>query len=191
MHYSQRQIPTAGFTLLELMTYTGLIGVIGLPLLSVVMVSTRSTSENFTINHVTERNRVAIYRVTREIRKAVSDTVAIGGGGTQLTFTLPNGFDGFNVIPGDTIRYALNIVPDESPNSADDNGNGLIDEGQLERTNLSTGESFVVCQGLDLANCSFSLNGTAVRSTFASQGFIPQSESVYSLTKSLTVTPRN
>lgn len=123
-----RQARQAGVTLLELVVYTGLIAVIGGPLVSVVLVSSRGVAEHGTMHQVAERNLVSIYRLTQEVRTALNGSVNVTNAGKTLTFTLPDSYDGVAVVPGDTIRYDLQLANDELANAADDNGNGLIDE---------------------------------------------------------------
>ncbi len=180
---------SAGLTLASMAVYLGLIGLFGGLISSVVIVSTRSTAESDTMNRVAERNRVAVLRVASDIRTSLSDTLAIANGGTALDFTLPGFFDGSVIQPGASIRYELQLVSGETANSADDNGNGLIDEGELVRRDITASEVVAICQGLDLNNSSFALNGTSVTITLTNMGSMQNDD--YELTKTLTVASRN
>src|SRR4030095_9833949 len=76
-----------GFTLLEVAIYVAVLTVIGAPLVSLVLTSSRSTSENDTFSRVEERNRTALFRLEKEIRKAISGTATVDNSGKRLIFT--------------------------------------------------------------------------------------------------------
>ena len=180
-----------GFTLIEVLIYAGILAILTLPISSVVMVSIRSTRENDALNRVAERNRVAVNRVAQELRPALRDTVTITNSNRHLTLTLPDGFDGTNVVPGAQVRFELEMATGEQQNGADDNGNGLVDEGQLQRRDLGTGEVVSICQDLDLSQSRFEFSGASVVVTVATAGRSGHGTNVHVLARSATVTPRN
>ena len=173
------------------MFFSVVFAAIGTAVVDLLLVTTRATNENDVINRAAERTRIALRKVERSLRSSLADTVDIQNTGSVLVFTLPDGYDGAAVIPGDSIRYTFALAQGESNNGADDNLNGLVDEGQLVRENLTTGESFSICSDLDLNESLFALNGGSVVVTVVSQGFVPSRGATYELTRSVTVTPRN
>jgi hypothetical protein len=177
--------------MLELIVYVGLIAVVGGPLVSVVLISSRGVAEHSTMHQVEERNLVSIYRLTQEVRTALNTSVIVLNGGKTLTFTLPDSFDGVAVVPGDTIRYDLQLSPEELANAADDNGNGLVDEGRVLRTNVTTGEIVALCENLDPSQSLFSWDGTTVTLTIANVGSLSSINTVFGITRSLAMVPRN
>jgi hypothetical protein len=78
-----------------------------MPLVSMVLVSSRSTTENDTINRVTERNRTALFRIEKELRRAIQGTVQVADYGRGLVFSTPVGFDGTALVPGPTMTFSL------------------------------------------------------------------------------------
>ena len=83
-----------GFTLLEAAVYTGLLAILAGPMVSVMIISTRSTVEATALNGALERNRVVAFRVAETLRTAMADTIVVGAGGQSVTFTLPDSYDG-------------------------------------------------------------------------------------------------
>ncbi len=164
--------------------------VIGGPLIS-VLVSSRGVAENSTMHQVAERNLISLNRVTQEVRIGLSNSVVVGNGGKSLTFTRPDSFDGTNIVPGSAIRYEFLLSPDEVANAADDNGNGLVDEGRLLRTNLTTGEVVSLCENLSPAQSTFTWDTTTVTMTVANIGQLSSANSFFGITMSLAMVPRN
>lgn len=181
----------AGLTTLEVVVYCGLVAVIAGPLVSVVLVSSRGVAEHSTMHQVAERNLVSLYRITQEVRGALGGTVVIQNAGKSLQFTLPDSYDGSVILPGPTIRYDLQLSPEEVANAADDNGNGLVDEGRVVRTNVTTGEVTPLCENLDPAQSSFNWDGTTVTLTIANVGNLSSVNTVFGITRSLAMVPRN
>ena len=188
---SRRGARQLGFTLLELIVYVGLIAVIGGPLVSVVLISSRGVAEHGTMHQVAERNLVSIYRLTQEIRTALNGSVVVANAGKTLTFSLPDSYDGVNVVAGDTIRYDLQLSPEELANAVDDNGNGVVDEGRVQRTNVTQSEVVVLCENLDPSVSLFSWDGTTVTMTIANVGSLSSNGTVFGITRSLAMVPRN
>ncbi len=180
-----------GLTLLEVIVYVGLIAVIGGPLVSVVLVSSRGVAEHSTMHHVAERNLVSVYRLTQEVRTALSGSVAVTNAGKTLTFDLPDSYNGVAVVPGDTIRYDLQLSPEELANAVDDNGNGLVDEGRVLRTNVTLSQVVLLCENLDPNLSLFSWDGTTVTMTIANVGSLTSINTVFGITRSLAMVPRN
>jgi hypothetical protein len=181
----------AGLTLLELAFYVGLSALIGGPLVSVVLLSARGTAENGTISQVAQRNRVAFYRVSQDLRIAMSDTITAAVDGASISFTLPDGYDGTAVVPGPSIRYDLELSATEDLNERDDNGNGLIDEGRLVRRNLTTDEDASLCENIDLNQSSFAWDGSVATVTLRNQGQLYSHNAAYDVGRTVAIFPRN
>lgn len=171
--------------------YATLLILLGTPLVSVILVSTRSTAENDTINRVNERNRAMLVRIETDVRESIRGSPVVANFGKSLTVTSVTGFNGTSPIPGPAIRFMFQAAPGESLNGADDNGNGLADEGQVIWTNVATGETVVISGGIDVLASSFSLNGNAVNINLTSFGSLPPRNDVFGVTRSVMVSPRN
>lgn len=180
-----------GLTLLDVAFYVLILGIIGALLGPLTQVSTQSVLDSQSFSKTGERNRVTLLKLEQEVRRALAPTVVVGNGGQQILFTLPGGFDGTNIIPGPDIRYDLQADPQETINGVDDNGNGLVDEGVLVRSNVATGEAVTVCSGLMLAASGFVLAGTGVTLNVTNFSGLSDGESTFQVTRSITVYPRN
>jgi type II secretory pathway pseudopilin PulG len=178
-----------GFTLLEIAIYMVVLLLIGIPLVSILLASTRSTSENDTFCKVEERNRMAVFRIEKELRKGMTGTAIIVNAGKDLVFTSST-FNGTSVVAGPNTRFFFTVAAGETLNGADDDGDGLVDEGSLVRRDESTGAQVTICGNIDVAGSSFALAGTGVTITVASFGALPAGGN-FSLTKSMTVYARN
>lgn len=171
--------------------YTGILFLLGIPLVSAVMVSTRSMTESDVFNRLAERNRVVLYRVARDVRKSIVTSTVIGGGGTTLSFTQVAGVDATGMLPGENIRYELLPAAGETVNGIDDDGDGLVDEGSLVRRNLTTGEVVTITAEVNVVGSSFALNGSTVTATIATFGRLRNAGDVYEVSRSVNVNPRN
>lgn len=188
---SRKPQRVAGFTLLEVAIYVTVLAIVGGPFVTLVLTSTRSTAENDTFNRVESVNRSTLFRISRDVRRSISTTATIGDSGLSLTVTLPAGFDGTSVIPGQQIRYTFRSRADDPSNGADDNKNGVVDEGELVRRNLTTASEQTVASGFDLDASGFSMSGSEVNITVSSIGSLDRRYGTYSVTNSVSVVPRN
>jgi hypothetical protein len=186
-----RRSEPLGFTLLEVSIYATLLILLGTPLISVILVSTRSTVENDTINRVNERNRAVLVRIETDVRESIKGSPVVADFGKSLTVTSVTGFDGTSPIPGPALRYTFQAAPGESLNGVDDNGNGLADEGQVIYTNMTTGETIIISSGVDVFGSSFALSGNSVNINLTSFGTIPPRNDVFGVTRSVLASPRN
>lgn len=92
-------------------------------------------------------------------------------------------------VAENSAMHNLMLSPEELANGADDNGNDLVDEGQLLYTDLTTGESVALCQNLGADESIFAWDSTTV--TIANIGQIASDESIYRIARSLAMVPRN
>ncbi len=185
------RVRNTGFTLLEVAIYIALLLILGAPLVTLVLTSARATAENSTIANVEERNRTAIFRIEKELRKSMSGSPVVGGSGTTLTFTSTAGFDGTGPTAGPLIRFYFRASQDETVNGVDDNLNGIADEGELVWSDLSTGAETVISSAVDMNGSGFVMDGTGVTITLASFGSLDRRYGSFSVSRNLTVYPRN
>ena len=173
-----------GFTLVELAVYCALVAILSVPMLSVVLVSTRSVAEADSLTRLQERNRSTLVHLRREIRLALADTVDVDITGT-LRFNLPLGYDGTGAAAGDRIAYSFENRPGFP-------GYGDVVPGRLRRTNETIGESHLVADELDLTDSSFAVNGSALSVTMTHAKRNGDTDTPrFSISRSLTVRPRN
>ena len=178
-----------GFTLTETCIYLAVLAIVGTCLVSVVLASSRSASAHDTMSNVVERNRTTLQRIEREFRKSMTGTSVVGGTGKALSFTATAGFDGAATISGPTVTFTFELAAGESLNGADDNGNGLPDEGRLRRTD-SVGGDVVICGEVDVQNSGFTVNDTGITIAITTYGSM-LTGNPFRVTKTLDVFPRN
>jgi type II secretory pathway pseudopilin PulG len=177
-----------GFTLLEVATYTAVLSILGVPLVAIVLTATRANAENDVMSKVEERNRTALFRVESVVRKAIAGSAVVTDGGKTLQITAAAGFDGEKLKPGLPVGFTFRLAAGESLNGVDDNRSGIADEGELVWSS-GAGE-VVVCGDIDLDASDFALSGTGVKITVANHDALGKN-GVFSLTKTMTVFPRN
>lgn len=180
-----------GFTLQELAIYVVLLAILGTPVVTMVLVSTRHISEIDATGKIRERNRVTLFRIDSELREAIATTLSVSNSGRTLTFSLANGFDGTAVVVGDSIEYSFELATGESANGLDDNGNGLADEGVLVRRNLTALEEAAVCGGVDISASGFAVSGIAVTVNLTSVAIAQRANSDFTVAGSVAVYPYN
>jgi type II secretory pathway pseudopilin PulG len=181
--------PECGFTLIETCIYLAVLVIVGTSLMSVVLASSRSASAHDTMANVVERNRTVLQRIEREYRKSVAGTTVLDGTGKTLSFLSTAGFDGAATISGPTVTFTFELAAGESLNGADDNGNGLPDEGDIRRTD-SGGGDVVICGDVDVQNSGFTVNDDGVTIAITTYGSM-RTGNPFRVTKSLSVFPRN
>ena len=179
-----------GFSLLEVALYITLALLLGMPLVSIVLASSRTTTENDTFNKVTERNRTALLRMEGELRESLLASVIVGDAGRSVQFSPPGGFDGTRALAAPVASFALRYSPGEYYNGRDDNGNGLVDDGELVRTETSTGQQQVIAAGIDVNGSGFAQGTAGLTMTLRSLGTMG-AEDTFGVSKSMTVFPRN
>lgn len=187
---SEERASERGLTLLEVALYAAVLVAIGAPLVSAVLVSTRSTREVDTVNAITERNRTIVLRIEKEVRRAIGSTVSVEDLGKSLALTPPAGFDGASVVPGAPMRFELRPAPGESVNGVDDDGNGLVDEGELFQKDVATGAESLLARGIDLDASSFSRTSSGFTITLTNFGG-GEGGTPFRISKTVTVYPRN
>ena len=179
----------SGFTLTETCVYMAVLAIVGISLVSVVLASSRSASAHDTMANVVERNRTVLQRIEREFRKSVEGTTVLDGTGKTLSFLSTAGFDGAATISGPTVTFIFELAAGESLNGADDNGNGLPDEGRIRRTDTGGGD-VVVCGDVDVQNSGFTVNDTGITIAITTYGSM-RTGNPFRVTKTLSVFPRN
>ena len=105
-----------------------------------------------------------------EVRRSITGNIVITNNGKTMSMTPATAFDGAGPVPGAPITFDMRVTSAEQVNGADDNNNGLIDEGEVVRTDTATGEQSVIAGGVDLVNSGFAMNGDGVATTISSFG---------------------
>lgn len=128
----------AGFSLVELLLAVALLSIV---LASTAIVSStgyRTYRASSAQSSAESRARRGLDRAATELRRAVADTVPNPGGnlGMDLVeFRQAVGIDGTgNLQLGPLMRLALELDAGEPANGLDDDGDGLVDEGELVLT---------------------------------------------------------
>lgn len=180
-----------GFSLLELAIYTSILGIIGSSLSVMVVMVSRTTAEGKMVNEILERNRSAMRRIHEAYRRGLSSTVTVANNNRQLTFNLPGGFDGTSATTGDQIRFEILADPADPVNSVDDDGDGVIDEGILVFSNLTTGTTSTISHSINYATSSFLNLGWGIYVDLTHVGTTKESGKLTEVTKRLYFTSRN
>jgi hypothetical protein len=180
-----------GLTLVEGVIYLALTIIITIPMIVVTLGISRSSSEGSTLVRVQERNRSAFTKVLDEIRYSIRGMAVVSGTGKVLRFTKQKGYDGVGPIPGSTITYEMRLSAGEIQNGADDDGDGLVDEGSLVRLDSAVAGEAVVVDTLDCSASSFATHGNQVAVTLTSAGAVLGRRTTGSVLLSATVTPLN
>jgi len=163
----------SGALMIELGIYLGVFVVLVGPLSYAILQSTRTHEENDTMTKLSERCRVVLFRMAGDVRACQGDTLTIINNQASLRFTEADAFDGTAIVDGSEIQYDF----------VTQNGAGL-----LRRSDLTSGDSSTLCEWVDVANSSFQQNGDAITITLA---LTAGDRTVFDLTRSLTVMPRN
>ncbi len=111
-----------------------------------------------------ERAGIVSARIAREL---LGGRITVDpGGGNSLTFRKNR--QGIDAVTGEVdweaegpIVYAFALVPGEAENGLDDNGDGLVDEGQIVR--IENDVATVVSTGVRDGGLSFTRTGERVR----------------------------
>jgi hypothetical protein len=167
----------AGFTILELSVYMALTAVLSAPIVSAMLVGTKATTETDTYVWLQERNRTALHKLTKDVRNSIAATLVVDGANGLLTFTLPAGFDGVNVVDGPSVTYSFQTTDG-------------VPWGELVRTNNTTNTVVGICGGVDLANSGFQPSGTGVRITLTN-AVDPNDPTAHSFSTTVSSFPRN
>ena len=153
---------------MELLIYVTLASILGTPMVMIAVAVSRASAEGDMVSRILERNRVAIQRMTSELRDSLPGTTVISNGGKCIQFTSKGGFDGNGAVPGPVVRYEFRLAAGEVDNGKDDNGDGLIDEGTLVR--LAGGLEAVITNTIRYSTSSFQADGTGVEITVTTTG---------------------
>ena len=167
----------SGFTILELTVYAALAGLLSAPLVSAMLVGTRASTDTDQHAWMQERNRSTLHKVTKDIRNSIGSTLVIDTAANTMTFSLPDGFDGVNVIVGPTIQYEFRTVAG-------------ADWGELVRIDFRTGEERSVSGGIDIANSQFAPEDDGVRVTLV-HAVDPNDPTAVNVRSSVASFPRN
>jgi hypothetical protein len=185
----RRPHPCAGHTLIEAVFYLGIILVVSAPIVSSTLVGTDAVAQTDGITRLQERNRSSLVRLVGDVRASIADTLVVSN--TSLAFTLAKEFDGAVIVPGDSLLYELDSDPTDPVNGKDDNGNGLVDEGRLVRTNQTTGDNTVLCSGVNLQGSRFEPIDGGVDVILSCRGGTKRDQYTMQVTRSVAVFSRN
>jgi type II secretory pathway pseudopilin PulG len=178
-----------GFTLLEsaIAIAATLLAMSGI--YSIVLSTERLFSDQMKEHALEQAGRRVMGRATEYLRAAHPSTIqpALLLNSSYVTFQEVTGFNGSVVELGPVTTLRFELAPDETLNGADDNGNGLADEGFLVLT-----PDGAPSQWLDgnLLGLRFTAVSRGIRCE-ADVGVFKQKEGLQTKTFSRTVTFRN
>jgi len=138
MSRGARRFRSRGFTLLEVVLSIGLLALVMGGVVQVTLNSQGAFRTGMAQTRLMQRSRRAVDQIVTELTSAgrgtISPPLAAPLGGAQIDFQRNEGWAGGAVQWSPTVRFSFEYVPGEADNGLDDNGNGLVDEGQLVRT---------------------------------------------------------
>jgi prepilin-type N-terminal cleavage/methylation domain-containing protein len=100
------------------------------------------------------RGRIALERIARELRAASLATVSAAApplGASALTYQCATGWSGGAAVLGPQAKIEWRLAPGEVDDGVDNNGNGLVDEGQVivtEGYGTAQAVASVLCDGV-------------------------------------------
>ncbi len=192
MKQRRMSVRSRGHTLFEVALYTALTAALGAPLVATFLTATSSSLENDLHNRLAERNRIVVDRVSSDVRRAMRGSAIVENAGRVLTLTLPAGYDETGSVAGDQVSYEIRLNSGETVNGADDNGDGIVDDGRIVRRNLMTGEFAVVCAGVAVDRSAFAAVGSdAVQLSVTNVAAKKGTETQLSVSSTVTVNFRN
>jgi len=180
-----------GMTILEIMIYCVLVAIVTIPLISVSLVSSRSSAEGSMFVKIQERSRSTLQRLSDEYRSALAGQTTVSANGKVLRFTSDGGFNGTTTVAGPVIRYEIRIDPAETANAKDDNRNGLVDEAIVVRVNETTGQQVTIASALSYQDSSFAVNGTGITLDLTTFGYSHGTNKVSLVQNACTIYPQN
>jgi len=124
----------AGFTLLEMMIAVTVLGLVVAGVVTATRAGTGTFKQNMAHGDVETKGRRVIAKLTRELTSAnLTNPAALAPelGASSIDYQVPTDFAGGAMTWGPTMRLIREMEDGELDNGIDDNGNGLIDEGQL------------------------------------------------------------
>ncbi len=155
-----------GVSLIEVLVAATILSGIFLTLYAILHTSTDDYANQSIHVKLDQLARDTLEQIVRELRNAgavATDNLIVPGEPlyvadgvsrwADIDFTLHSGINPATGAPifGDRIRYRWVVEPDEVVNGVDDNRNGLIDEGYIERTETLGAAAPVVsklCRGV-------------------------------------------
>ena len=182
-----------GLSILEPSSDTAELAVVGAPIILMATQATNSTAEADNFASVLERNRTSLRRVAADIRDSFEGDVTISNSNKTLSLRLVGSFTGSGGANGDLVTYTIQSDPTDADNGSDDNGNGLVDEKILVRTNLTTSELVTISTNIEDATSGFEANGDGVTVTLTTHGVSRRGavETLSRMTRAIVAFPQN
>ncbi len=134
----------SGFSLLEVMIVTVILIIVLGGIFEVLLSGLNTYNESSIMTEVHTHARRIIDSVANEIQGAGLSTIypippESGTGTSTISFQTATGYSAGAIQWSDVITISFEYEAGESDNGADDNGNGLIDEGVVKRTVTDSG----------------------------------------------------
>ena len=125
-----------GFTLIEVVISAGILAIMMVVVYALLASSTRSFQQQSVQVWLDGNARDQCDRISRELLDAGRSTLfpLNPNNSTTLSFQRVTGFTGGALVYGPVIQYSWVLDPAETDNGVDDDGDGLVDEGRLIRT---------------------------------------------------------
>jgi len=132
----RRRDADSGFTLLELTITASLMVAVGLSLMSVADSSSRFVSDEIARWRLNRRANRVVTRLQSELRNAAPETVlpVLMANSDYISYQPVEGYALGAQKLGEEVTFEFVLVKSEQPNGHDDNGDGLVDEGVVTRT---------------------------------------------------------
>lgn len=123
---------SAGFTLVEVGITMGLLAVVAVSALRLVQDAQQAFESGVVQSQLDAKARRVVARIADELRSAGANGLILdlpSGGG--VNFQRSEGWSAGNIQWGPVLEIAFAYAPGELDNGVDDDGNGLVDDGEV------------------------------------------------------------
>jgi hypothetical protein len=147
-----------GFSVFEVIVVAGCLALMMLAVGAVISAGHDNYAAGMTVSSIQDSAQAVVSRIIDEVQQSGSATFFPAPNNTDnLTFQKCAGYAGGAIQWGNAITYAFQYDTGEVDDGVDNNGNGLIDEGIIVRT--ENGQSITIAHWVREGGLLFTLNG--------------------------------
>jgi type II secretory pathway pseudopilin PulG len=147
-----------GFTLIEVVVVAGCLVVMILAIGATILASQDNYAAGMTLSSLQNHAQSVMDKIAKEVRQSGPLTFfPVPSNTDNLTFQKSVGYSGGAVQWGNAITYAFQYETGENDDGVDNNGNGLIDEGIIVRT--ENGQNITIARWVREGGFLFFLSG--------------------------------
>ncbi|MFH1024847.1 MAG: prepilin-type N-terminal cleavage/methylation domain-containing protein [Planctomycetota bacterium] len=154
---------TRGFTLIEILVTVAVLTVVAVAVGGMLITSQNTFSMGTTLGTLQDQSRFVVDKIANELQQSGTSTFAPASpsGVTSLAFQKCTGYVASARTWGNAITYAFAYETGEVNDGADNNGNGLADEGIITRTEGT--QTVTVARYVREGSFMFTLSGKVLK----------------------------